>query len=249
MIKFLKKILFKVFGLSAYLKIVSTSYIRLIKLGYGKKKYPELYKLKDIIKPGFTCIDIGANMGYYSVFLSKYAGENGKVYAVEPVPLFCEIWKKNTKKYKNLKLLNFALGNNKTVVEMGMPLFDGELHHGMTRVISDKNLDYYKKFEVEMKIPDKVFADIAKIDFIKIDVEGYEHLVFENMIQTIEKHKPLIQSELSGKENRQSVISILKSLGYKTCILKNNNIVEASSKDIENHEQDFYFKPIKNEES
>jgi predicted PolB exonuclease-like 3'-5' exonuclease len=100
-----------------------------------------------------------------------------------------------------------------------------------------------------MKIPDKVFADIAKIDFIKIDVEGYEHLVFENMIQTIEKHKPLIQSELSGKENRQSVISILKSLGYKTCILKNNNIVEASSKDIENHEQDFYFKPIKNEES
>lgn len=223
MIKFLKKILLKLFGLNSYLRIVSACYIKLIKLGYGKKTYQELYKLKDIIKPNFVCLDIGANLGYYSVFLSKYSGENGKVYAVEPVPIFCDIWKKNTRKskYKNLKLFNYALGNKEIMLEMGMPLLNGELHHGMTKIISNKDENYYKKFEVEMKIPDKLFENINKIDFIKIDVEGYEYLVFENMTETISKHKPMIQSELSGDKNRKAVILLLENLGYKTFRIQN----------------------------
>ncbi len=246
MIKIIKNILFKFFGLKTYLKIVSSSYLFLIKLGYGKTLYPELHKLKDLIKPGFHCIDIGANMGYYSVFLSKYCGINGKVFAVEPVPLFCEIWKINTKKCanNNLILLNYALGEKESQVEMGMPFVKGEIHHGMTKVISNNKEEYIEKFKVEMKIPDLLFTEIPKIDFIKIDVEGYESLVFENMLGTINKHKPLIQSELSGIENRNKVISTLENIGYKTCILTNNNIVEIEKSNIENYNKDFYFKPI-----
>jgi FkbM family methyltransferase len=244
MIKFVKNILFRIFGLKSYLRIVSKVYIWMIKAGFGKTDYPELFYLKEIIKPGFTCIDIGANMGYYSVFMSKFAASNGHVYAVEPVPLFAEIWKKNTSssKNKNLTLFNYALGESEGNVDMGMPVINGEVHHGMTKVLSEGNSGFSEKFSVSMKNPDQLFAEIKKIDFIKIDVEGYESIVFKNMQSTIIRCKPLIQSELSGAENRISVINLLEHIGYKCMILKNKNLELADSKIKSDYTGDFYFK-------
>ncbi len=213
-------------------------------MGFGKNKYPELFYLKTIVKPGDYCIDIGANMGYYSVLLSKYAGASGKVFAVEPVPLFAEIWKKNTNRcrYKNLTLFNCALGKNETNAEMGMPFINGVAHHGMTKVVTDESAAFEEKFQVEMKNPDSLFSQIEKIDFIKVDVEGYESIVFDNMIGVLTKHKPLIQSELSGAENRKSVIKTLSALNYKVCILQNNEIIDADQNTIDSYTGDFYFK-------
>jgi FkbM family methyltransferase len=216
----------------------------MIKAGMGKTKYPELFYLKEIIKPGFTCIDIGANMGYYSVFMSKFASSTGKVYAVEPVPLFAEVWKKNTasSKNKNLTLFNCALGESEGNVEMGMPVINGEVHHGMTKVLSDENAAFDEKFTVNMKNPDRLFSEINKIDFIKIDVEGYESIVFANMQETILRCKPLIQSELSGAENRIKVITLLQNLDYQCMILKRNSLVPADEETMSNYKGDFYFK-------
>ena len=54
----------KLVGLKAYYIIISRIYTSLTANGFLKKKYPELFYLEKIIKPGFVCIDIGANMGY-----------------------------------------------------------------------------------------------------------------------------------------------------------------------------------------
>lgn len=241
--KFFKIVFYKIFGLKAYLKLVSKVYIKYIDNGFGKDKYPELHYLKSLIKPGFTCIDIGANLGYYSYFMVKLAGETGKVYAVEPVPLFAEIWKKNLKEYKsaNLRLFPFAIGESEKLVEMGMPAVNGVVHHGMTRVISEEESGFEKKFSVQMKNPDILFQEIEKIDFIKVDVEGYESEVFYNMQETLRKHKPLIQSELSGAENRAKSLSILTKLGYKPHVLNNGDMFLADDKIIQNYSGDFYF--------
>ena len=78
-----------------------------------KEKYPELFYLKQLIKPGYVCLDIGANVGYYATFLSDLVGLNGKVLAVEPVPLFARILKKNLGKYRqqNTQIYPYALGS------------------------------------------------------------------------------------------------------------------------------------------
>jgi len=241
--KFFKLVFYKIFGLKAYLKLVSKVYIKYINNGFGKEKYPEIHYLKSIIKPGFTCIDIGANLGYYSYFMVKLAGKTGKVYAVEPIPLFSEIWKRNLQKLKtvNLKLFPFALGDSEKIVEMGMPAVDGVVHHGMTKVIDDEETNFEKKFSVEMKNPDILFENIEKVDFIKVDVEGYESEVFSNMIQTVIKHRPLIQSELSGVENRSKCISILAEIDYKPYILKNDELILADDNVVKDYNGDFYF--------
>lgn len=246
--KFLRKIVLKLFGLRGYVRIVSAIYLVLVKTGFMKKKYPELFYLSEIVKPGFICIDIGANVGYYSFFLSKYAGNEGEILAVEPIPLFAEIWKKNVKpgKRKNLKLFNCALGGESTMVQMGIPEVDGVLHHGMTKIVSTREEKYVKFYDVEMKVPDKLFADLDRIDFIKCDVEGYESIVFGNMLNVIRKHKPLIQSELSGNENRNRVIDLLLNEGYALHVLKDKKLVPVSREEAARISSDFYFSPVIN---
>lgn len=241
--KLIRKLLLKILGLKNFISVISKIYICLVNLGFLKKKYPELFYLRQIIKKDYVCIDIGANVGYYSVFLSKLAGNKGKVIAVEPIPMFAEIWKKNVRKskIKNLKLYNCALGGENKIVQMGIPEVNGVLHHGMTKIISTKQKKYIKYYDVEMKVPDEIFKNIERLDFIKCDVEGYESEVFSNMTEIIKKHKPIIQSELSGDENRLKVISVLKKLGYKPGILRNNKVEEIKDDNYLFVNQDFYF--------
>lgn len=241
--KFLRITFYKVFGLKTYLRFVSKVYINYIKLGFGKDKYQELYHLKNIIKQGDVCLDIGANMGYYSYFMSKLSGKNGKVYAVEPVPLFAQIWAKNMKRFlgENLVLFPFALGEKESQIEMGMPSVDGVIHHGMTKVVAEGDSSFEKTFKAEMKNPDRLFSDIERLDFIKVDVEGYESQVFANMQETIKKHSPLIQSELSGQENRIKSIELLNGIGYQAHYLKIDKFEIAEQEKLDNYKGDFYF--------
>ena len=243
--KALRKLLVNTLGFNRYIRLVSKTYILLVGSGLMQKKYPELFFLKKIIRPGFTCLDIGANLGYYSTFLSRLVGANGKVMAVEPVPLFQEIWRDNVKAsgMANLTMWPYALGGQNTRIRMGTPERDGLLHHGMTKIMSSAQDNYARTYEVEMKIPDELFINLNRLNFVKCDVEGYEYEVFRNMQETLRKFKPLIQTELNGTENRQQVRDLLTSIGYETYILSpEQTLLPCNSVLLKDHEGDFYFK-------
>jgi FkbM family methyltransferase len=241
--KLFRKLLLKLLGLKAYYIIISRIYTSLTVSGFLKKKYPELFFLEKIIKPGFVCIDIGANMGYYSTFLSRLAGGNGMVYSVEPVPMFTDILKLNLKAtgVNNVKVLPYALGEKNSVVKMGTPVVDGLIHHGMTKVASLSDEKYAQQYEVEMKVPDELFSNLQRLDFIKCDIEGYEHFVFSNMMKTINRFYPLIQTELNDAEGRLKVVALLSTSGYSAHRLMNNKLVPLSETEINKHPSDFYF--------
>lgn len=241
MMRLIRIFLYKVFGLKRYLKLISGFYLLLIRNGFLKKQYPELFFLEKLIKPGDVCIDIGANLGYYSYFLAKYCGKLGFVYSVEPVDLFADIFVKNTSRYKNIRLYRFALGERNDFVKMKMPIIKGVLHHGMTKISNYGDESEAIYFDVKMIIPDELFSDLDKLNFIKIDVEGYESIVVSNFKNTIKKHLPIIQAELSGKENRNCTINILKELGYEIFILENFHLRKIKKEEIENWGRDFYF--------
>lgn len=247
MVTFLRNCMYNILGLTTYLRLVSMLYITGIRCGLWKSKYPELYFLKHIVKHGDTCIDIGANLGYYSTQLASIVGATGNVYAVEPIPLFGDIWKKNCKPhtYKQLTLFPYALGAKTDKVQMGIPVSNGRVHHGMTKIASTAQEQYLHFFDVTMRNPDELFSDIQQLAFIKCDVEGYESEVFRNFTTTIQKFKPIIQTELSGSENRTNVIQLLESMGYTTNVLRNNTLVPVQIIEALELSQDFYFVPIK----
>jgi FkbM family methyltransferase len=243
--KKLRSFLLKMLGTESYLGLVSNAYIRLIAAGKLKDKYPELFYLKELVQPGFTCVDIGANVGYYSVFLSKYSGNTGRVYAVEPVPLFARVFLKNTSRFaqQNITLYQCALGSEQKRVTLGTPMIDGVFRHGLTKVIEGNTDQNTQTYEVDMQVPDQLFASIAKIDFLKCDVEGYEVILFPEMMATLNRCKPIIQIEISTVENRELLIKLLEPIGYRPFKLSKNELQAMSHEEALAYESgDFYFK-------
>jgi len=246
--KTIRKLLVKVVGLKTYLSWVSKIYITLISLGFSKSKYAELYFTQKIVKAGDTVLDIGANLSYYSYFLAKKIGQKGHLFAVEPIPLFADIWTKNMRRYNNqpTKLYNCALGNEeKNEVVMSIPIVNGVVRHGLTKVDGqgDEKWGRLMEFKVPMHIGDSIIEkeNISNLHYIKCDVEGYEQYVIPSLENTIKTYKPLIQIELNGKENRQNVADFLLQFKYDVYILQNEKLVNIEPEDIHNYNQDFYF--------
>ncbi|RPD46338.1 FkbM family methyltransferase [Hymenobacter sediminis] len=249
MMKQLRKLLIRTLGFERYIRLVSRVYLRLVGAGWGRQKYPELFFLQQIVKPGFVCLDIGANLGYYSVALSRLVGPQGQVLAVEPIPDFQAIWKDNVRLsgYQNLTLLPYALGGENTTVQMGTPERDGLLHHGMTKVAASNTQERYARtYEVPMRVPDELFKTLPRLDFVKCDVEGFEYEVFRHMQATLRQFRPLIQTELNGLENRRAVTGLLAKLGYKPFVLsERSELVPCSEAQLNSAvTADFYFQPV-----
>ncbi|SHK03130.1 FkbM family methyltransferase [Hymenobacter psychrotolerans] len=247
--KALRKLLVRALGFERYIRFVSRVYLRLVGAGWGRQKYPELFFLEKIIRPGFVCLDIGANLGYYSVALSRLVGPEGQVLAVEPIPDFQAIWQDNVtlSGYPNLTLLPYALGGQNTTVQMGTPERNGLLHHGMTKVAASNPDEHYARtYDVPMRVPDDLLAHLPRLDFVKCDVEGFEHEVFRHMQATLRRFRPLIQTELNGLENRRAVVAVLDKLGYKPFVLsERSELVPCSEAQLSSAvTADFYFQPV-----
>lgn len=219
----------------------------MISMGAMKTKYAELFFVRKIVKEGDVIMDIGSNLGYYSYFMAKYQGKKGKLIAVEPIPLFADVWNKNLKKYKgdSVKLFNCALGSEaQDKVNMSIPIVNGVVRHGLTKISeSAENGDSIMSFEVPMRVGDEVINEneLTGLDYIKCDVEGYEQYVIPSLESTLEKFKPLLQIELGGVENRERVVEYLVKKSYQIFILKGEFLIPIEKNDIFSVNQDFYF--------
>ena len=242
----IRKTLLKTLGDEKYLSLVSNVFLRMYHSGKAKEKYPEMYLLNKFVSEGNTCIDIGANIGYYSVPLAELVGKSGKVYAVEPVELFRNVLTKNLKRYKvenRVEVIPYALGNiDDEEIEMGTPEVDGLVHFGYTKVLSSSESKVRNKYKVKIHRPNTIFSDLNELHFIKCDIEGYEDKVIPEFSDIIKKFKPTLQIEICSKQNREIIIDLLKPLNYKVFYYLNNKLFELKKKEdnIENS-CDLYF--------
>ena len=117
----IRKLLYKNLSLDSYLRVLSGMYLQGYRWGVSPRsevyEYPRF--LKYLVSPGDTAIDIGANLGYYSYVLAGLAGPSGKVYAVEPVRPILNVLRRNLRKYRNVEILNYALGDAEKTIRMG----------------------------------------------------------------------------------------------------------------------------------
>lgn len=244
--KKLRAWLLKYWGTEKYLKFVSQIYIRMIRLGLMKSKYPELFYLRTIVKPGYNCIDIGANVGYYSTMLSNICGENGHVHAVEPVQLFQTVFTRNMQLFNchNVTLHPVALGGEAGSIVMGTPMIDGVFRHGLTHVVEpNEDITGMHTYQVNMVTPEELFINLNRLDFIKCDVEGYETILMPHFSEIIKRFKPLIQIELGSEEHRKAIISLMSDIvGYKPYRLLDGKLqVMNMETAVEYSSGDFYF--------
>jgi FkbM family methyltransferase len=171
------------------------------------------------LKKGMVCLDLGGNIGYYTLLESKIVGEEGKIISVEPSPQNYHYLKENLdmQNISNVETYNFACGD-----------IDGEINFLISknsntcRTISDD--EPIPKNQKIIKVPIKkldTFLEenpLPRIDFLRTDVEGYEMQVFEGAKKTIQKHKPMIQIEVHpdylGKSKTKRFLQFLENENY-----------------------------------
>jgi FkbM family methyltransferase len=143
---------------------------------------------KKLIKKGDVVLDIGANIGYYTLIAAKLVGENGRVYAFEPDPDNFALLKKNIKinGYQNVILVQKAVSNKTGKLRLYLS-DDSAAEH---RIFDSR--DGRRSIEIEAIRLDDYFKDyFGKIDLIKMDIEGAEWGAIQGMLNLLEKNKTL----------------------------------------------------------
>lgn len=236
--KLFHRILYRLLSLENYLRVVSRMFFlyRAFGLGRGGRALEYVYHLPQLVKQGDKVIDIGANLGYYTCPLADLVGEEGRVYAVEPVPVIFSVLKRNVGKRRNVELLNYALGEQERTIEMANDSVASAGYFGTGRnFVSEGELSKDAvRFTAQMKRGSELFGGMEKIDFIKCDIEGYERVVLPELRPLIEKFHPTVLVETDG-ESRQQMIRMFTELGYSAYMLvggKEVTLDPESDKDI-----------------
>jgi len=189
-------IIFDSFNISYY----SNDTLYTHSIGIGKYWEPHITNFLKIYNDNFNInniIDIGANAGYHSLYFSRFA--SGTVYAVEPHPDIFKLLELNIKNNNitNITPLNNAIGNNDGIVYMGELEFTREANLGDLHVYNNKN-----KYPINCVKLDSLI--LPSIDFIKIDVQGFELMVLEGSIDLIKTHNPVFIVEIEHIQLRHT---------------------------------------------
>ena len=237
--KFLHRLFYRTLPLEWYLRVVSALFFVYMRLGLGRRSEAVEYVrlLPQLVHRGDICIDIGANLGYYSRPLSRLAGDGGHVYAVEPVPVIGRVLRHNLRRCKNVDIFPYALGteNRRITMSNDSVLTDGYFGTGRNRVDdSSATAAGAATFEAEMRRGSELFGDLERVDFIKCDIEGYELHVMRELRPLLERHRPTVLIETGG-ENRPQIVELFTELGYRGMTLDCGRLVPltpVSTKDI-----------------
>jgi len=185
---------------------------------------------RSMIKKGDHVLDIGANIGFHTLYFAELVGSSGIVTAFEPVPVNYKALSNNIKlnKVQNIVAKNIALGTkNETITIRADENSDNPGSYNL--------FDKQGNVTIECRIGDEIVAENESVDFIKIDVEGYESFVIEGLIQTITKHKPVIIFEYDKAYHQKTnlpenhIFLMLSELGYSFQYILNHGLQDMTN--------------------
>jgi FkbM family methyltransferase len=183
-------------------------------------------KLFNQIQNKQTIIDVGANLGYYTLNFAK-KNPDGNIIAFEPYHVNHNVLTENVSlnKFKNISCFQMGLGASNTTSHLsrindrnlGMVQINNNQIHNNTNSINITTLDYFLTQE-----------NISQIDLIKVDIEGYEYEFLKGAEQTLKSFFPTLFIEICDKNLRKynttpnQVIDFLENLGYDYLINANS---------------------------
>ena len=176
--------------------------------------------ISNYLKKDMICLDIGANIGYFALLERKIVGDMGKVIAIEPVPNNFRYLQENIRlqNLENILTYNFAVGD----IEGSTRFFVNERSNGSKILLENEDLPNRPGYV--MNVPIKKIDDflleikLKKIDFVRMDVEGYELNIFHGMEKTIQNSNPIIQLEVHkgrmGEDRMRKFFEFFLKYGY-----------------------------------
>jgi len=170
--------------------------------------------------PGAVFIDVGANVGYFSLIAAQCVGDSGRVVAIEPNPSVADQLKGNVERSKlsNVIIEQTACSDSSSTLTLYIP---DESKLGQAS-LSKSNAGGVKSVQVRSVTLDQLIRDHAleTVTFVKIDVEGAELIVLRGMTDTLRRLRPIIVLELVPDllvnlgTTKDEVIAFLTSFSY-----------------------------------
>ena len=179
--------------------------------------------LRRFLAPGSVFVDIGANVGWHTALASAIVGADGLVYAIEPNPdnarLIAHTIRRNH--LSNVRLIPLALAES-----TGFAAFRSAIgsNGGFLGPEESSPIDPNVTIVPTIRFDD---LDIARVDVIKIDVEGAEPIVLRGARATIERDHPVIVFEFScemtervGGVAARDHLRMFESYGYQLALIE-----------------------------
>lgn len=173
-----------------------------------------------IVRPGDTVLDIGANIGMVTVWLSSLVGQKGKVHAFEPNPGLHKMLEKTLEHngISNVRMHQVALGSQEGRLELRIP----HGNRGSASLIRNQNVANCDIAQVPITRLSEIIKKegIESIRLIKIDVEGFEGEVLKGGGEIFNTIRPEaivfeLNGEIAGEIRDEPVIKILRHFKYK----------------------------------
>lgn len=142
------------------------------------------------LKAGESFVDIGANVGVMSFNAAQAVGPQGKVIGFEPNPRNISAFRRGilANGFGNVLLYPFAVSDHREMI--------GVTSASNGKVIGDAVAT--QAADVIQAVPvDELLADEARVDLVKMDIEGYEPQALRGLAQTLARHKPMILLEFN----------------------------------------------------
>jgi FkbM family methyltransferase len=159
---------------------------------YGCLDYYDERAIRKILRPGSSCLDIGAHIGWYSLLLSRWVGPDGRVVSFEPVPYTYSFLVRNLERNgaSNVMPEQAAVGKDTGVVRMSAA--KGERLGWST--VSDSGELKVRCTTIDSEVER---LKLQCVNFIKIDVEGFELQTLAGAEHCIRQMRPKIMAEVN----------------------------------------------------
>lgn len=188
--------------------------------------------VKAALKKGMTAIDIGANVGFFSLLFSTIVGSGGKVLAFEPQPAAIKRLARNIELNPRLaiEVHNLAAAD----ADGEISFYCGPVNHSGVASIRPRK-DDQDAIIVRSARADDIIASALSVDLIKIDVEGAETRVIAGLENTIKRSHPHIIVEVSDLYLRemgssgQELVEKLCGYGYRAFQITSHGLVEVTT--------------------
>ncbi|CAI3225674.1 FkbM family methyltransferase [Clostridium neonatale] len=217
-------------------------------LNFGEYESEELnmvLKLLGMLDNESVIFDIGANLGWYTLNLKKDM-KTRKIYSFEPIKETFDKLKQNLyiNEIDENNIFNFGFFNENKKIEF----FYDILASGASSLADLREVKTTQKVECNVRRMDDFVKDenINRIDFIKCDVEGSELFVYQGGIESIDRFKPIVFSEMLRKWSNKfgyhpnDIINLFTKIGYQ-CYVINDKKLKLFTKVDENTIETNYF--------
>jgi len=169
--------------------------------------------IEHVVHEGSTCLDVGANVGAHALLMARLAGPSGRVIAFEPHPDLCRRLRENVglNGYRNVTVVEAAVSDaDGTASFFGFR--QGAFRQGISSLTRDERaVEEMRVHTVDGRGLERRF-ELERCDLIKIDVEGHDAVVVRSLLETIERHRPLVVFEFRRRRWSEAGTSLPETL-------------------------------------